>query len=206
MLNRLETLKAMGIEVWTLRPGPEAGDMPASSPSPVESRAGKAGETVATRESDSVSRPLPVKPMTDEVPEFRFELLHYETVGICISLAADAGLPRRFCDDIARTMGASIDKARFQMLEWPMLNTSGIDQSLSAARQVLTQKFSIMPRRTVVIGTDVPRFYGPLRSMEPGVPGQAGNQSFLFVPSLVELMGSAAEKRKLMRTLSGWPE
>ena len=85
-----------------------------------------------------------------------------------------------------------------------MLNTSGIDQSLASARQVVTQKFAVLPEKVVVFGGDVSIYFSPLKQVESGQPSRVGNQSFLVVPSLVDLMKSPSEKRNLMVVLSNW--
>jgi hypothetical protein len=89
------------------------------------------------------------------------------------------GLPRRLCDDIAGLMGGNPEGLRFRQLDWPMVNNSAIDQSADAAREVVTQKFSL--------------------------PARAGRQEILLVPSVRALMDSAAQKRQLLMALKGWP-
>ncbi|MBT4162612.1 MAG: hypothetical protein HOC70_08470 [Gammaproteobacteria bacterium] len=193
MLNRLETLKAMGIEVWAVRNStPVNQHMPEAVQQPID----PAPQRVEQSEEK-------ISPPADQ-PEFRLALLHYESVGLCLSLTPGATLPRRLCDDVARMMGGNIELARFQMLEWPMLNTSGIDQSLASARQVVTQKFAVLPEKVVVFGGDVSIYFSPLKQVESGQPSRVGNQSFLVVPSLVDLMKSPSEKRNLMVVLSNW--
>jgi hypothetical protein len=131
-------------------------------------------------------------------------LFHYETIGICLSLRAESELPRRFCDDVARAMGGSIESVRYQLLKWPMLSTSGIDQSINAAREVVTQKFRQMPARVLVFGDDVDEYYNPLRDLAPLSVGAVGVQTFLKVPSLKGLLGSGSAKRELMLAMHRW--
>ena len=88
--------------------------------------------------------------MGGPIPEFMLALFHYETIGICLSLRAESELPRRFCDDVARAMGGSIESVRYQSLKLPMLSTSGNAQSIKAAREGVTQKFRQKPAREMV--------------------------------------------------------
>lgn len=196
MQRRLETLREMGIEVWRLRPDPAAvvvaDSAPVVQPAP-------AAEVVAT-EPETASRPRD----NAVVPEFRLAFLHYETVGLCLSLARGQELPRRLCDDIAGTLGGNVKDVRFQMLEWPMLSTSGIDQSDSAARQVVTQKFGVLPARVIVFGQDVKEYYRPLEKAHAAEPLAVGRQQYLLIDQLKELMGSSQSKRQLLAVLSRW--
>jgi hypothetical protein len=139
-----------------------------------------------------------------QIPEFMLALLHYETIGLCLSLRAESELPRRFCDDVARAMGGDIESVRYQLLKWPMLSTSGIDQSINAAREVVTQKFRQMPARVLVFGDDVGEYYNPLRDLAPLSVGAVGAQTFLKVPSLKGLLGSGSAKRELMLAMHRW--
>ena len=195
MLTQLETLKAMGIEVWALRESgavlPESAPEP-EMPAPVKQR--------ATKENDQVS--IPDGELA--IPRFRLAMLHYGSVGFCLSLAEGAELPRRFCDDVARVMAADMQALKFQIVEWPMLDTSGIDQSVDAARQVITQKFGVLPPKVIVVGADVAEYFGPLEKVSDDAPVLVGGQSYLLVPSLIELLKSADKKRHLMILLANW--
>ncbi|MDE0991411.1 MAG: hypothetical protein OSA83_19555, partial [Pseudomonadales bacterium] len=184
-LTRSGYLKAMGIDVWTSRSAVapqvvaavEAAIEPANSPTGMSRQApAKKVETDTTVQTGDAA-------IGKQIPEFMLALFHYETIGICLSLRAESELPRRFCDDVARAMGGSIASVRYQLLKWPMLSTSGIDQSINAAREVVTQKFRQMPARVLVFGDDVDEYYNPLRDLAPLSVGAVGVQTFLKVPS-----------------------
>ena len=195
MLTQLETLKAMGIEVWAHRESgavlPESAPEP-EMPAPVKQR--------ATKENDQVSIP----DGEPAIPRFRLAMLHYGSVGFCLSLAEGAELPRRFCDDVARAMAADPRALKLQIVEWPMLDTSGIDQSIDAARQVVAQKFGVLPAKVIVVGVDVAEYFVPLEKFRDDAPVLVGKQSYLVVPSLIELLKSADKKRHLMILLANW--
>lgn len=199
-------LRAMGIDVWTSRPtvAPDVGAAP---------------EMLVQQENsaDQVSRRALVKNVEPEtpiqieaaaadkqIPEFMLALFHYETIGICLSLRAESELPKRLCDDVARALGANIKSVRYQLLKWPMLSTSGIDQSINAAREVVTQKFRQMPSRVLVFGDDVGEYYHPLRDLAPMLVGGVGAQTFLKVPSLKGFLESGSIKRELMLAMDHW--
>lgn len=194
----------MGIEVWRVRRSVPPGidtvrdDSSADAASAVQRPAVEA-------ESQPAPRPEVSKPVSAvEVPRFRMALLHYGEVGLCLSLQAGVELPRRFCDDIARCLGGQPDTAKYQQLDWPMLSSGGIDQSIDAARQVVTQKFGVLPEKVLVLGADLAAYYGPLTEAEPGVPMNHGRQSILLMSSLEEVMNSATAKRRLLHTLHEW--
>jgi len=205
-LTRNGYLKAMGIDVWTSRSvvapqtvaAVEAAIEPASR-STVMSRSApaiKIEADVTVQTGDAA--------MGEPIPEFMLALFHYETIGICLSLRAESELPRRFCDDVARAMGGNVESVRYHLLKWPMLSTSGIDQSINAAREVVTQKFRQMPARVLVFGDDVGDYYNPLRDMVPLSVGAVGVQTFLKVPSLKDLLGSGSAKHELMLAMHRW--
>ncbi len=205
-LTRNGYLKAMGIDVWTSRSavGPqidgavEAAIEPANGPEGISRPApAKKIETEVTVQTGDAAR-------GKQIPEFMLALFHYETIGICLSLGAESELPRRFCDDVARAMGGNIESVRYQLLKWPMLTTSGIDQSIDAAREVVTQKFRQMPARVLVFGDDVGEYYNPLRDMAPMSVGAVGVQTFLKVGSLKDLLGSGYAKHELMLAMQRW--
>ena len=102
-------------------------------------------------------------------------------------------------------MGAEVEGVRYQELKWPMLNTSGIDQSVNAAREFVTQKFRALPTRVVVIGEDVAEYFGPLRDLG-AEPKLMGNQSYLMIPSMTRTAESAEIKRSLFLSLVTWRE
>ena len=195
MLTQFETLKAMGIEVWVHRESgtvlPESAPEP-EMPAPVKQR--------ATKENDQVSIP----DGEPAIPRFRLAMLHYGSVGFCLSLAEGAEFPRRFCDDVARAMAADLGALKLQIVEWPMLDTSGIDQSIDAARQVVAQKFGVLPAKVIVVGVDVAEYFVPLEKFRDDAPVLVGGQSYLLVPSLTELLKSADKKRHLMTLLAVW--
>ncbi len=173
MLTQLETLKAMGIEVWMLRDNSAV--LPESAPgheipSPVKQRVTKENHQMSIPEAEPA------------IPRFRFAMLHYGSVGFCLSLTEGAELPRRFCDDVARVMAADLQALKFQIVEWPMLDTSGIDQSIDAARQVITQKFGVLPPKVIVVGADVAEYFGPLEKVGDDAPVLVGGHSYLLVP------------------------
>ena len=85
-----------------------------------------------------------------------------------------------------------------------MLSTSGIDQSINAAREVVTQKFRQMPSRVLVFGDDVGDYYNPLRDLAAMSVGAVGAQAFLKVPALKELLESGSSKRELMLAMLHW--
>ena len=205
-LTRNGYLKAMGIDVWTSRSvvapqtvaAVEAAIEPASR-STVMSRSApaiKIEADVTVQTGDAA--------MGEPIPEFMLALFHYETIGICLSLRAESELPRRFCDDVARAMGGNVESVRYHLLKWPMLSTSGIDQSINAAREVVTQKFRQMPARVLVFGDDVGDYYNPLRDMAPLSVGVVGVQTFLKVSSLKDLLGSGSAKHELMLAMHRW--
>ena len=205
-LTRSGYLKAMGIDVWTLRS--------AISPEVVVAVESAVQSTNSLTE---MSRQVPNRNVETaaavqteaalvgaSLPEFMLAFLHYETVGLCLSLGAESELPRRFCDDVARTMGGNIESLRYQLLKWPMLSTSGIDQSINAAREVVTQKFRQMPSKVLVFGDDVGDYYNPLRDLASMSIGAVGAQTFIKVPSLTEILGSGSSKRELMLAMHHW--
>ena len=117
-LTRSGYLKAMGIDVWTSRSAVapqevaavEAAIEPANSPAEVSRQApAKKVETDTTVQTGDAAT-------GKQIPEFMLALFHYETIGICLSLRAESELPRRFCDDVARAMGGSIESVRYQCL------------------------------------------------------------------------------------------
>jgi len=211
LTGKRQYLDAMGIDVWSIRPAlpgpmqtPGSGSplpdlMKAIGASPEPERKSPV-PSAETRDKKTATKPAPAEA---EVPRFRFALLHYGTLGVCISLGETDSLPRRFCDDLARVMGGDLEGLRYHELTWPMLDTSGIDQSVNAAREVVTQKLKSLPARVVVIGEDVAEYYGPLRDLG-NEPRNVGNQSYLLVPSMATTSGSAEIKRSLFISLQAW--
>ena len=138
------------------------------------------------------------------VPRFSLAFLHYGTFGMCVSMSTGQALPRRLCDDLARVMEADVGGLRYQQLDWPMVNSPAIDQSIDAAREVVTQKFSQLPARVLVLGSDLPAYFGPAGKFTPGEAVRIGRQSFYLVPDAVSLMNSAEDKRQLLIGLHRW--
>lgn len=174
-------LKAMGIDIWKFRPV-------------VSVEAQVAVEDVMEKEETG---PAP------EAPRFSLAFLHYETVGLCLSLDPDEEeIPRRFCDDIARSMDGNLDGARFQKLDWPMVKTAAFDQSIGAAREVVAEKLNIMPPVVFMFGEDLKEYFAPLSHQDVGsVTNIEGRTVALFERSR-EVMTSAARKASLWRVVS----
>ncbi len=211
-LTRSSYLKAMGIDVWISQSAVAAQVVVDVEPTvkPANSQSGMPARAIAeTAERVKQTKPealvqASATAAVQDVPEFMLALFNYETIGLCLSLHTESDLPRRFCDDVARAMGGNIESVRYQLLKWPMLSTSGIDQSINAAREVVTQKFRQMPSRVLVFGDDVGDYYNPLRDLVPMTVGVVGPQTFLKVPSLKDLLGSGSAKRELMITMHHW--
>ena len=201
MQTRSEMLEAMGIEVWRLR-GSASIEVPVTPAArlPIRPEINPLPELEPAAVSPETVAPVSSEP----VPQFRLAFLHYQTLGICLALEPGEEVPRRFCDDIARFLGGEVSDLKFQLLDWPMLNTSGIDQSLTAARQVVTQKFNLMPSKVLVFGNDVSTYFGPLEKAELDNPVLVGRQQYLVTGALRELMPSTAGKRHLLSILIGW--
>ena len=217
MLTQLEALKAMGIEVWVLKREEEEIVEKQSTSVLIEPDPGARQNSLdalnfrkqfSAESKTSTNAPLlaekAVSPNVSSSPQFRFALLHYMTVGFCVSLSEMDELPRRIFDDIARFMGAHPKTMKQQIIEWPMLETSSIDQSLDAARQVVTQKFGLLPAKVIVMGYDLVPYFGPLEKALMETPVLVGSQSYLLIPSLSELKRSAQRKRELLALLNGW--
>lgn len=190
-------LNAMGIDVWSIRPAVDR-QPPVAGSSPVSD---------VVRAIGAAPEPLPPNRTAgaeaEAVPRFRLALLHYGTFGICVSLKESEKLPRRFCDDLARVMGGDIEALRYHELVWPMLSTSGIDQSVNAAREVVTRKLRMLPSQVLVLGDEVAEYFAPLREARQA-PYVLGPQGFLLQPALAETMASADVKRELFLSLQSW--
>lgn len=239
MLTKRETLRAMGIEVWSLRSGmtpanldlansdaasakpstPSSKKPSASSLTPIEAlkaqvaptgedsveaaqgqRRSTGVENSADQAADQTAHPSGDK----SVPSFRYAMLHYDSVGVCISLPQESEVPRRLCDDLARLMGGDIKAVKFQELKWPMLSNSGIDQSLGAARQVVTEKFRLLPQKVIVIGADVGHCFQPVQDLAHMTHGRFGAQAYFLIDSADALISSSETKRRLMMALLAW--
>ena len=195
MLTKLETLKAMGIEIWMHRERSTRVLGSASGlliPTPDEQRGSQESKQDSSGDAELA------------IPSLRFAMLHYGSLGICLSLPEEAYLPRRFCDDVARFMAADLEGLKLQIFEWPMLDTSGIDQSIDAAREVVTQKLGALPAQVIVIGENVSDYFGPLEKIGDEAQVLIGEQSYLVILSLAELLKSGTKKRRLMALLARW--
>ena len=178
----------MGIEVWKHREF-AAGFLNSSS-----------DDQATATDEERVSR----KDQYLSIPQFRIAMLHYGSLGICLALDQDEDVPRRFCDDVARVMAADLQSLKFKIVEWPMLDTSGIDQSLKAARQVVTQRFLAMPDKVIVIGAEIRDYFQPIEDIGDETLSIVGKQEYLMLPSLRALFGSVNKKRLLMSLLYNW--
>jgi hypothetical protein len=223
MQTRQSYLKAMGIEVWRYRaPGPLAVSEAPSAPGPRPSQNAAAGidaaaavlkRTASTPAVRQDKQAAPSRPSSaqqrdsrEPVPEFRLGLLRYETLGIVVSLSPTGTVPRRLCDDIVRLLAGQHETPSYHLLEWPMLDSSSIDQSLSAARQVVTQKLTQLPSRVLVLGEGLGEYFGPLASLADGEAADIGRQNFMLVSNLEALKSSADQKRQLMHRLQRWQQ
>ena len=206
--GKRDYLNAMGIDVWSIRPAVGRQSAATGQPSPVPDIIKTMGAAPGTPPSEvsSLETGPPGQAATAEagtVPRFRLALLHYGSFGICVSLGESGKLPRRFCDDLARVMGCDLEALRYHELVWPMLDTSGIDQSVNAAREVVARKLGALPPRVLVFGDDVAEYFTPLQEAERE-PQAVGSQSFLLQPALAETMTSADIKRRLFLSLQAW--
>lgn len=208
LTRKRQYLDAMGIDVWSIRPA-----MPEPAPvttgvSPLPDLVKAIGTDPEPRKQTTESRQKPTQrpdpvPADAETPHFRFALLHYGSLGICLSLGESDKFPRRFCDDLARTMDGDVEGLKYHELRWPMLNTAGIDQSIGAAKEVVTQKLKTLPAKVLVIGEDVADYFGPLQEATE-MPRTVGSQSFLLIPGMAKTAASADIKRSLFESLQAW--
>ncbi len=192
--TKQDYLKAMGIEVWLLRPDTGVATSEEKPENLREEKVLAVPDAVVADKSDTGAR-----------PQFSLAFLHYETVGFCLSLQGDsAELPRRFCDDLARSLGGNVDAARYHKLVWPMVRSSGFDQSLDAAKEVVAEKFSTMPRSIVVFGEDLNEYYEPLKDQQIGAESEVDGRTCVLFESVDRVMSSADQQRNLWRILSSW--
>ncbi len=206
MRSKRQYLEAMGIDVWSRRPPPVVVKE--------KTKAAPRRADKPKRAEHTANAPRPpsgkVPPIAHEVPRFSLAFFHYGSIGLCLSLNNEkTQVPRRLCDDLARVMNGNIEAVRFHRLDWPMLSTTGIDQSIDAAREVVTQKFSALPARVIIIGQDVADYYEPLADVQAHLPGDAGGQkiggqSVMLLPSLEAFMASVQAKRDLLPALYQW--
>ena len=187
----------MGIDVWSTRPVASEQTEPAIQAE--SDKLKKISSAPATQKKPSAETPRA------KTPKFTLAFFHYQEVAVCVSVNdMNGAVPRRLCDDMARYVGVDVAAVRFQQLEWPMLSTSGIDQSKQAARQVVTQKFSQLPERVIVLGKEVAEYYGPLEKLDGLEPMKIGKQSILLISEPRSLMTSSTLKKSLMLALSSW--
>ena len=231
-------LRAMGIEIWSIRPpvpervvaesvGQPSADhqqaprtvLPAASPTAAQIVAPlRTGQPSGVGSSDHAlsldgSRNIGSRNIDGNIgghtggaekPVFSLVFLHYRTHGFCLWLnSADSALSRKFCDDVARFIGADLTATKYQKLDWPMLNTPGVDQSLEVVQEVLAQKFSVLPKQIIVFGEEVCRFHPGLVGTSLGETRILGSQSVLLVPALKTLLDSGSQKRQLLQWLVG---
>lgn len=213
VLTRKQYLAAMGVDVWVSRPPKEegiTGPVPATRPEPpipasaalkVQARAPLPERSAPSQAAEGrAARQVP-----EEVPRFSFALLRYGSVGLCLSLANEEKLPRRFCDDVARAAGGDVESAEFQQLNWPMVKSASLDQCLDAAREVVTHKFSQLPDRIFVFGHDVCAYHHPIARGKPGEVVRDGAKQYVLMAGASEVMASPAEKRRLWKLINATP-
>lgn len=225
-------LAAMGIDVWVHRgrladltqvmPDSPAAAAPATSanqpPPAVHEKAvdeqatqkkaqGSPPEAAPTAIEAQDLQPAPEASGQDvEVPSFSLALLHYGSLGLCLSMAEGEEVPKVFCDDLARAAGANVKAVKHQQLDWPMVNSNSMDQSIAVARQVVASKLVQLPSRILMLGQDLARWHEPLTGANPGDLVQAGDSLCLLLPSASEIMASADEKRRLWSLLKNMLE
>lgn len=199
MSSKAAYLKAMGIEVWSRR-SLYAAPVPVS-----EVSVPAAGQVVAAAgaaiKSDSQPPQAPVVP--EKVPEFTLGFIYYETVAVGAMIPAGKEFPRRFCDDLARMMGGKLESPKYQAITWPMLATTGVDQSITAAREVVRRKFELMGSKVMLLGEDVTEYLPQLADVSAWDIGVLDGQHVLVLPTVSEL-GSTAAKRRLLKLLLAW--
>ena len=202
MPSKTAYLNAMGIDVWIRRPVravPRAVDPQLE---PDAATGGGAESNEATQERPSAA----VQPV--DIPHFRMGLIHYEssqneTIALCTLIPEGAAFPKRFADDLARVMGGNLEAARYQELNWPMLSSANIDQSIDAAREVVRRKFEVLGARVIVLGDTLNQYLPAMASIEPWQTGTLGRQSVLVTPAFEEL-NTAEAKRRLLQALMAW--
>ena len=124
-------------------------------------------------------------------------MLHYGSLGLCLSMAEGETLPRIFCDDVARAAGGDVEAVKYQQLDWPMVNSATMDQSIEVARQVVAGKLAQLPNHILFFGPDLPQYIEPLASTKLGETVQVGKAQCLLLANAADVMASGEEKRKL---------
>ncbi|MEM7283908.1 MAG: hypothetical protein AAF438_20015 [Pseudomonadota bacterium] len=204
MAGKRAYLSAMGIDVWVRRTKLVSQRAPQST-QPVHEVLAQVAELPSTESAKPKSVTTPPANPDQPVPRFSMAFFHYVQIGICVALRGTGGpIPKRLCDDIARFAGGDVKAARFQQLDWPMLSNKGIDQSVKAAQEVVTQKFTTLPERVLVLGAGVAEYFGPLKPLESLAVAKFGKQQLMMVKDLEALQQSAAEKKALMIAISSW--
>jgi hypothetical protein len=204
-LTKKQYLQAMGIEVWSLRQSH-------SPESPGVSEKGAARQRQPARADSRKVQHQPAPkiaidsepriPASIDLPVFQLAFLHYQSIGFCISLPKGVeGVPRRFCDDIARVAGGDIKAAKHHQLNWPMLNNSSIDQSLKAAKEVVAQKFGLLPKTVFVFGEDIRGYFDGIADLEIGSGRTVRGQEMFLFTSISQLMDSSNHKKSLWQFL-----
>ncbi len=200
----------MGIDVWVLRTNvaPIEAETAAAAPAAttqsrgIQQVADAIGPITETQTDAPKPAPKPAAPQKlKETPSFTLALFHYGTVGICISVAPGQSPPRKFCDDVARAAGGDVGGVRYQQLEWPMVKSSSIDQSIDAARAVVAQKFSLLPQQVMIFGSDVCNYFAPIEAGSPGTTIRHEERRFTLMPAVAEVMSSASHKRQLWQLI-----
>ena len=204
-MSKQQYLRAMGVDVWILRPSPGVAPAVADSPgaAPAATRAAPGARAAPAPRPAPASRAA--APGTGaSAAGLRFAVLHYGDIGLCVLLTGEAELPKRFCDDIARTLGADPKGLRYQQLDLPPPGAEGAGQDVAAAAQQLAQRFETLPDRVMVFGAETADFFSPLRDIEPMTPSRLGHRRILLISSLPALMRSSEAKRALLRVLHEW--
>lgn len=201
-LTKRQYLAAMGIDVWVPRVS-GAVDIgvqeEASSATPLPDAAAPKSFSQKKAERPAPRRKVAAPP---PAPAFSLALLHYGSVGLCLSLEAGGKLPRRFCDDVARAGRGDVENARFQQLDWPMLKSTSIDQSIDVAREVVARKFLWLPDRIFVFGEDVCDYHQAIAAAKPGQVVRAEPKHYTLMGGVFEVMASADAKRLLWKLIS----
>ncbi len=174
----------MGIDVWMLRPAVPVEPVDEAKP------------------EEQIEAPVS-QPVAEDTPEFTLAFVHYGTVGLCLSLeSGQTEIPRRFCDDLARSMGGNLEAARFQKLEWPMVKSPGIDQSIETAREVVAEKLDVLPPTVLMFGEDIKIYFAPLADHETGTIRKVQGRSIALFESSLQVMASATHKSTVWHVIS----
>ncbi len=212
MRTKRQYLDAMGIDIWTLRCHASSEQqtdvlLEAATPNskvPEASEVEAAPQVTATKKSAATTETGAKKNSPEqEEPRFTLAFLQYDQLGLCLSLPSDqTKIPKHFCDDLARSLGKNPDTGSSQLLEWPLLNSSSIDQSLAAAKEVVMHKFNLLPATVLVFGEAVKQYHPDLEALVSASPTQeTGRQTVYLFDEVTSVMQSADAKRALWQTL-----